>query len=180
MSAALELPERDDARVIWVFTADLDRPAFAQFAKVAKPWPLADALGLAGLNPRAVETFFAEDLNDYGLDRYLADAHGMDPRQVAPDAPRLAAVKGPVVLLFSRDLPPGASRIDPRPPLAFLGRYDAPYDLAPAMPHPSSSSTRGHIPGPGGPGTDPAILRRAVIYTLIALLALALLVMALV
>ena len=179
MSDDLTLPARDDARAIWVFTAALDAPAFAAFTKPGETWPLAQALGLPGLRPGSVETFLASDMSDYGLDRYLTEAHGMDPESVAPDATRLAALEGPVVLLFNRDLPAGAARLDPEPPLAFVGRYDAPYDLAPSAPHPETASTRGALAGPAGPEPDPGPMRRMLLVTLAVLIALALLVLAL-
>ena len=180
MSYDLALPEREDARAIWVFTAELDPPAFVAFTKVGETWPLAGALGLPGLSPASVETFHARDLADYGLERYLTEAHGMDPASVGPDSARLAALEGPVVLLFSRHLPRDAKRIDPRAPLAFIGRYDAPYGLAPAAPAPPRASTRGHLDGPAGPEQDPQLLRRPLMFTLAALILLAGLVMALV
>jgi hypothetical protein len=179
MSYDLTLPERDDARAIWVFTAELDPPAFAAFTKVGETWPLAGALGLPGLSPASVETFHTGDLAKYGLERYLTEAHGMDPASVGPDTTRLAALDGPVVLLFSRQLPPDAERVDPRAPLTLVGRYDAPYSLAPAAPAPPRASTRGHLDGPAGPEPDPQLLRRPLMFTLAALILLAVLVLAL-
>ena len=176
MSGDHTLPERDDARAIWVFTADLDEPSFAAFAKVRDSWPLAQALGLAGLSPASVETFHTSDLADYGLERYLTEAHGMDPASVGPDTERLAALTGPVVLLFSRDLPGEAAKIDPVPPLAFVGRYDAPYHLVPAAPRSPRESTRGELSGPAGPDPEPGLLRRPLIATLVVLVLLAALV----
>ena len=173
MTDDLTLPGRDGARTIWVFSADLDPAAFNAFARPGETWPLARALGLPGLSPAAVETFLTSDLQDYGLERYLTEAHGMDPASVAPDAARLAALDGPVVLLFSRDLPEGADRIDPDLPLAFIGRYAAPYSLAPAAPHLPSDSTRGHLAGPAGPASDSRSIQRLLLITLGALIALA-------
>lgn len=176
MSDDLTLPTRDDARAIWVFTAALDPADFETFAQVRDTYPLAEALGLPGLGPGSVETFLGEDIAEYGLDRYLTEAHGMDHGSVAPDAARLAALSGPVVLLFSRDLPEGIARLDPKPPLAFVGRYDAPYHLAPAAPHLPRASTDGVIPGPAGPAAGPRLLAPLLMFTLAALIALAALV----
>jgi len=179
MSEDLTLPDRDGARAIWVFTADLDPTAFAAFTRVGETWPLAEALGLERLSPAAVETFLASDLQEYGLERYLTEAHGMDPASVAPDADRLAAITGPVVLLFSNGLPEGATRLDPSLPLAFVGRYDAPRSLAPAAPNLPRQSTRGHLAGPEGPDPDPGVMRRPLLITLAVLVALVILVLAL-
>ena len=179
MSDDLALPERDDTRAIWVFTADLDPAAFKAFAKVGERWGLAEALGIEGLGPASVETFLASDLEGYGLERYLAEAHGMDPASVAQDAARLAAVEGPVVLLFSRDLPrdlPRGGTLDPAPPLAFVGRYDAPYNLAPAAVNAPRASTRGQLAG-GGSAGERALLGRPLLITLAVLIALAALVL---
>ncbi len=179
MSDDLSLPAREDARTIWVFTANLDPAGFAAFTKVGETWPLADALGLAGLSPASVETFHTRDLADYGLERYLTEAHGMDPASVGPHTDRLAALDGPVVLLFSRDLPRDTDRLDPSLPLAFVGRYDAPYRLAPAAPHLPSESTRGHVAGSDAPDGGAGDLRRPLIITLAVLILLAMLVVAL-
>ncbi|MEZ5723413.1 MAG: hypothetical protein R3D59_19015 [Paracoccaceae bacterium] len=173
MSDDLALPDRADARVTWVFTADLDPAAFKAFARPGETWPLAVALGLPGLSPAAVETFHTRDLGGYGLERYLTEAHGMDPASVGPDSARLAALAGPVVLLFNRGLPEGVTRLDPSPPLAFVGRYDAPWHLAPPAPHAPRPSTRGHIAGLAGPDPDPGALRRPLLLTLALLVLLA-------
>lgn len=176
MSDDLTVPKRDDARTIWVFTAALDPVEFEVFSQVGDTYPLAEALGLPGLGPASVETFLGEDIAEYGLDRYLTEAHGMDHASVAPEAARLTALRGPVVLLFARDLPAGIDRLDPRPPLAFVGRYDARDQLAPAAPHLSRDSTEGFIPGPAGPTSGPRLLAPLLMFTLTALIALAALV----
>lgn len=181
MNLDLTLPDRADTRAIWLFTADLDPPAFRAFTRVSdEGWPLADALGLRGLSPASVETFLAGDLEEYGLERYLIEAHGMDPGTVTPDADRLAAITGPVVLLFSGRLPEGATKLEPTAPLTFVGRYDAPYSLAPAAPNAPRESTRGHLPAADGPAPDPGMMRRPLLITLGVLIVLALLVVALV
>ncbi len=173
MSDDLTLPADNGARSIWVFTAALDAEAFARFARPGESWPLAEALGLPGLGPGSVETFHSDDLTGYGLERYLTEAHGMDPASTGPDTARLAAVTGPVVLLFSRELPEGATALDPVPPLAFVGRYDAPVHLVPSPPMPPRKSTLGHIETGAGPENAPARLIRPLALTLAALLLLA-------
>ena len=179
MSDDLTLPARDDARAIWVFTADLDAAGFKAFTKVGETWPLAEALGIPGLSPASVETFQVDDLEEYGLERYLTEAHGMDPASVTPDSDRLAALAGPVVLLFSGKMPDDIAKLDPAPPLAFVGRYDAPYRLVPPMPNAPRESTRGHLSGPAGPEPDASLMRRPLLITLAVLVALAALVLAL-
>jgi len=174
VSDDLTLPTREDARTIWVFTAALDAPGFGEFTKVGETWPLAGALGLPDLSPASVETFHTADLAGYGLERYLTEAHGMDPASVGPDTERLDALEGPVVLLFSRALPASTAKLDPTAPLAFVGRYDAPYELAPATPTSPRDATKGHLPGPAaGPSQDPGLLRRPLLITLAVLIALA-------
>jgi hypothetical protein len=175
----LAFPEAPGPRAIWVFTADLDDDAFTRFSQPVEPWPLAEALGVPGLDPAQVETFFAEDIADYGLARYLAQAHGMDAPEVEADADWLDALTGPVILVFSKGLPPGPGRFAPRAPLQFLGRYDQGEHLVPSRPMQPGPSTEGHIPPPAAALPDPARLRRMLAITLAALIALAALVWAL-
>lgn len=126
---ALQVPPT--GRATWVFQVALEGPTLEAFKAQPHPeqadapsaWPLREALGLARLDHDFIEVFEAEGLNDYGFARYLTEANGMDDASVAPDAARLDALKGPVLLVYSAALPQGTNALSPRAPLRLVGRY---------------------------------------------------------
>lgn len=177
MTDKLQFPERADTRAVWVFTADLPVSQLEGFKTRSETgWPLGEALGVDWLAPDFVEVFAPADIADYGLARYLTEANGMDPDQVAPDAERLNALTKPIVLVYSQALSGQQGRFDPKPPLSFVGRYDAPYSLTPTIPLPDFDSTSGIVTGPAGPSSYTPAMRRALILTVLALALLAVLV----
>ena len=177
MTDPLEFPERTDARVVWVFTADLPEPALDDFTtRTDAGWLLGEALGVPTLDPEFIETFPPKDIAEYGLVRYLTEANGMDPDQVGSDAAKLGALTKPVVLVYSQALSGQQGRFDPKPPLSFVGRYEAPYSLSPSMPLPEFESASGIVTGPSGPSSDTPKMRRTLVLTILALVLLAVLV----
>ncbi|NBD28739.1 MAG: hypothetical protein GVY31_01705 [Alphaproteobacteria bacterium] len=116
-------------RAVWVFELDLaetDLPGFRGDAAPRGPdrlSPLEQAVGAGPLESSHVELFMADTLSEYGLAKYLTEANGMDAASVAPDAERLDALSGPVLLVFSGALGAGIDRLDPEPPLRLVGRY---------------------------------------------------------
>lgn len=177
MTDPLQFPERADTRAVWLFTADLPIEALDEFkARTEAGWPLGEALGADWLNPDFVEVFAPADIAEYGLARYLTEANGMDPDQVAADTEKLGALSKPVVLVYSQALSGRQGRFDPKPPLTFVGRYEAPYSLTPAIPLPGFESTSGIVTGPSGPSSYTPAMRRALILTVLGLALLAILV----
>lgn len=177
MTDPLVFPERDDARVVWVFTAALPDEALDDFtARTDAGWPLAEALGDSTLEPEFIEAFPPQDIAEYGLMRYLTEANGMDADQVKADATRLGTLTDPVVLVYSQALSGQQGRFDPKPPLSFVGRYEAPYALTPSVPMPEFESASGVVTGPSGPSSDTPRMRRALGLTVLGLALLAVLV----
>jgi hypothetical protein len=177
MTDPLVFPERADARLVWVFTAALPDDTLDDFtARTDAGWPLGEALGITALEPEFIEAFPPQDIAEYGLVRYLTEANGMDPDQVSADAAKLGALTKPVVLVYSQALSGQQGRFDPKPPLSFVGRYEAPYSLSPSMPLPEFESASGVVTGPSGPSSDTPRMRRALVLTVLALALLAVLV----
>lgn len=177
MSDPLGFPHDTSARVIWVFAIDLPGTEFQAFVtKTETGWPLADALGVPGLDPAHVETFPATDIAEYGLARYLTEAHDMSEASVAPDAGTLDALAHPVALIFSQALGGRQGAFAPRSPVRFVGRYEKIPTLSPAAPLPAYDSAKGALSGPAGPAGGAFAARRSLVLTLLALLALALLI----
>lgn len=109
----LTLP-RTARRAVWVFSSDEAEMTAARAASL---------LGVSALDPDYVEAFEAEALGDLGLAEFLTGPNGMDDASVAPDAGKLDALHGPVLLVFSAALPEGETTLAPKPPLKLMGRY---------------------------------------------------------
>ncbi|RFP90194.1 hypothetical protein DZK27_03490 [Rhodobacteraceae bacterium 63075] len=117
---ALTLP-RAARRAVWVFSSeDAEMPADRA----------APLLGVSALDPDHVEAFEAEALGELGIAEFLTGANGMDKASVAPDAGKLDALRGPVLLVFSAALPGGETTLTPQPPLELVGRYVESSDAA--------------------------------------------------
>lgn len=109
-----------------------------------------------------------------GLSAYLVEGEGVDAAAISPDAARLDAVKGPILLLLPRAVPPGTT-LSPQAPLVHLGDYP----LASARPGDGpirTSSAEGLISGAPPQTTDPGTQRRTSGMVALAALAVALLV----
>lgn len=126
-SAVLSL---DEFRAIWVYSLDVsqdewgallddtDDPATGEIRR-----PLANALGLTSLDSDFIDFLVNDELKALPLSQLLIEAHGMDAESVAPDAAKLDALRGQVVLVHSSALAATAPSVEPRPPLKFVGRY---------------------------------------------------------
>lgn len=122
---------------IWVFQIDLAEPELAEFTDQITSangevniWPLRDALGVAHLNADYTEVFQAETMKEYGLARYLTEANGMDLDSVSPDAAKLDALNGSLLLLFSSALLETELNLNPINPLQLVGRYTESRDFS--------------------------------------------------
>ncbi len=187
MSDLLSIPAAS-LRTVWVFTIALDEealPAFEEERPAAgtdershshSHWPLRDALGLAQLDAGFAEVFMAEKLKDYGFARYLVEGDGMDEASVAPDADRLDALTGPVLVLHSGGLPEQTTRLDPRAPLTLVGRYTETMEFTLRSPLDSASAkTPTDIP-PTAPRKKPSDAAMSGRVATVALLVMGLLV----
>jgi len=182
VSDPLEFGPDTGLRELWLFTLFVQKDDVPDWEppRMGHPtgdWPLEAALGAGPLDPAHVQVFTAADLGPQGLRRFIADAHGMDEKQVGADAGKLDALQGTVALVLSGALKERPGRFNLERRVNFIGRYTAPQALTPTRPAAPSASTRGHIPAPAAPPPD---TRRGLILTLAGLLALAFLIFALV
>lgn len=174
MSDPLAFDGASGPRRVWVFA--LDTEVAGPLARWREPaedgsWPLPTALGEVRPDPAHVEVFAAGELADYGLDRYLTEANGMDPDAVAADRERLGALDGGVVVVFSRGLTGQAGRFAPVAPLAFVGTYAEKPSLVPPSPIAPIDAARGTLM-PGNTPPPAASTGRHPWFILIAALAI--------
>ena len=167
-----------DLRRIWLFTVDLPEDEIKSFTDEqfnddgdSTGLALRDALGVVRLDPDYVEVFKVETMSDYGLDRYLSEAHGMAEDQVAPDAEKLKALTGYVVLIVSKAFEERAAHFNLSDKLELVGNYSAETQVIPLEPL-RSTATKGTIAG-GKPGrSDAATGGRVATMVLLVLFAL--------
>jgi len=154
MTGALAIPPGPE-RCVWVFAIDLPTDEAEAFASGA----LAEALGVDHLDPTQTELIDADTFTEYGLTRYLAEGQGIADASLSPDAAKLDALRGPLLLVFRPAL--GQGHLAPRPPLRLIGRYDevplpprigmAGYDAAadtipvPVVKRPSDAAMSGRV-----------------------------------
>lgn len=105
--------------VIRLFALDLP-PEQVTFLR--EPGALAQVLGVQTLDETQADILKPEDLGEIGLSGYLVDGAGVPPSQIAPDAARLDARKGAVLVLRSRAFD-GAATIAPAPGVRLIGTY---------------------------------------------------------
>lgn len=121
-------------RSVWVLRLDMG----TELAEaLVDDGPLAQMLGVDQLDRSRVELIQAEDFAEYGILHYLHDGHGFPMEALLPDEAALAALYGPVLLVFRAALPAGLGRIDPKAPLHLVGRYDEEPVPAPIAMEPS-------------------------------------------
>jgi hypothetical protein len=123
MTEAITIPAGGPARLL-LFTLDLPREdiRFMATHHDRAGW-LASMLGVATVNPAEVETFDLDDLGSLGIAGYLIEAHGLSAEVLAPDLDRLAALKGPVMILRTVAFGGRAVRLQPRPVMALAGAW---------------------------------------------------------
>lgn len=85
--------------------------------------PLAAMLGHPDLDLNGVEVFEVADVQGLGLNAYLAEAYDIPAATLAPDAPRLGALEGTVVVLTPRALGRLALSLDLPPSLTLIGSW---------------------------------------------------------
>lgn len=120
----------DEFRAIWVYGLNVpDAEWGALLAEGVDPEtgeidrPLRDALGLEALDSDFIDFLINDELEAFNLSRLLVEAHGMDPQSIAPDAAKLDALRGQVLLVHSNALGSLPPSVEPKPPLKFIGRY---------------------------------------------------------
>lgn len=114
----LTIPAVDDLGVR-VFQADLS-PDDMQRDKARLVQSL---LGDPDLDPAHVELFDVADLSDFGLAGYLSEGLGVPDTALTADRGKLQAVRGPVLILLSKELHGREATLSLDPRLSLLGTY---------------------------------------------------------
>ncbi|MGB7317791.1 MAG: hypothetical protein WBC85_07475 [Planktotalea sp.] len=92
---------------------------------------LVEALGVETLNPEQVDIIALEDLDELGLEGYLALGMGIPADEIEAMRPQLAALKGDVVLIRSAAFGGKATTLTPQAPLRWIASFgEVPLDLA--------------------------------------------------
>ncbi len=85
------------------------------------PGALDIALGVENIDPEQVELFATTDLAGVGLATYLIDGCGIPETAIAPDAARLDALDGDVMVVLSRAFGGRAVTLRPAAQLSLAG-----------------------------------------------------------
>lgn len=174
-----------DFRAIWVYAlnvSDADWGALLSDARDPEDdsavLPLPKALGLRGLDTDFIDFMVNDELEALKLSSLLIEAHGMDADSVAPDAARLDALRGQVLLVHSSALGSKAPSTDPEPPLTFVGRYSEALkmDATPMAPDTSQIAAAMEPSDPVPPKKKPSDAAMSGRVATVALLVMALLV----
>ncbi|MCI5096354.1 MAG: hypothetical protein MRY77_08580 [Rhodobacteraceae bacterium] len=119
MTEAIDIP-LGERGAIRVFTLDM-HPEQAKFLR--EPGALAQVLGLDAIDMDQVEIFPVEDLEDLGLEGYLAEGCNVPSEQIAADRDRLQAITGYVLLIRSRAFDGQAVTLTPAQSITLVARY---------------------------------------------------------
>jgi hypothetical protein len=123
------------------------------------PGALDRALGVAGLDADQVEIFAIDDLAGVGLATYLNDGLGLPDAVVAPDADRLDALTGFVMVVLSRAFGGRAATLTPTAQLTLAGIWSqSPTNWA-GHGHLASDSARGSTAPPAAASASPRAAR---------------------
>lgn len=113
--------------VIRMFTLDLPDDQIAGFTEpdfdADAPAPINAALGVTLLDTDFVEVFPVSNLAGLGLAGYLTEGLGVPADQVAPNAARLNAIEGHVVIVLSQAFGGFEVTLAPKAPLKWIGTY---------------------------------------------------------
>jgi len=111
--------------LIRLFVVDLPPEEIKAFNTHATDtgWPLQQALGATDLDPARIELFHINDLDDLGLSGYMTEGLGIADKDITPDAARLDALTGHVLIVQSAAFLGNAQTLTPRAPLRWIGTY---------------------------------------------------------
>lgn len=109
--------------LVRLFALDMP-PERARFLR--EPGAAAQVLGVDGLDPAEVEVFPVRDLEDLGLDGYLAEGCGIAPDRLAADRDRLRALDGWVMVVRSRAFGEKGATLRPDPAVRLVVTYAEP------------------------------------------------------
>ncbi len=177
MSDQIRIPANEHG-VVRLFALDLPEAEAEAFAAPAEtgPWPLAEAMQAAHLEPDHVALLRLDDLEGIGLAGYLTDGLGLAPEEVAESRPLLDPLKGHVVIVTSPAFGGQAQELVIRRPLRHVATWRE-AESVPPMDKLRSDSAQGRLEGAAGLASAPKQGRWATLLLLgiLALLALGML-----
>ena len=112
--------------VIRIFMANLTTEQAASFTESPDedtPAPINRALGVTYLDSDFVELFPLSNLDGMGLAGYLTEGLGVAEADVKPNASRLNAMSGQVLIVLSQAFGGFETTITPTAPLKWIGTY---------------------------------------------------------
>lgn len=109
--------------IVRLFSLNM-RPEQARFLQ--EPGAAAQALGVAELDPEQVDIFEVSDLEDLGLEGYLAEGAGIPADRIARDRDRLRALTGWVMAVRSRAFGGKPTELKPAKTLDLIGVFAEP------------------------------------------------------
>lgn len=165
MSTVMDIRESETG-VVRVFHLDLPPEAIERFTVQAGTgeWPLMYGMGAKKLSAAFIDVVRIADLGSMPLSSYLAEAHGVPPEALAPDAARLDKLRGHVLILPSQAFARTAQTLSIRTPLRWIATYEETKGRTMAAPL-RSKAARG-VTGTrtqAATGLDPAVLRWVLI-----------------
>jgi hypothetical protein len=108
---------------------------------------LTHALGIEILDPEQVDIITVSDLDELGLEGYLALGIGIEPDEIEAMRPQISALKGDVALVRSAAFGGKATTLTPRAPLRWIASFgETPLDTT--APPITTSSASGTISSP--------------------------------
>lgn len=138
-----------DTTTLRLLHLDLPPEAVARFTQMAGTgeWPLKYALGASKLRESLVDVVAIKDLGPMRLSQYLAQAHEVSARALGPDAARIDALQGHVVILPPRAFDGASQTLTISPPLSLVGSYA---EVAPTRGGPAVTARSAQGAGGGG------------------------------
>lgn len=135
-------------------------------------WPLQDALGLAHLDAEFIELFDVADLGELGLAGYMIEGLGIAEADVTMHRAQLDAIKGEVLLVYSKAFGGFETTLRPQAPLRWIGTYQE--DRPPVSFDPlSSEAAQGEtVPDAKPRPSDAAMSGRVAMVALLVIFAL--------
>lgn len=135
------------------------------------PGAMGTALGLPGIDTDYVEAFPLTDLAGLGLAMYLTEGCGVPESIIAPEADRLDALEGAVMIVLSKAFGGKAVQLHPSTQLNLVGVFaQTPVDWSGNGPIKSASALPGSGPAASASQSRPL---RAMAYVALGLIALA-------
>ncbi|MEL6684625.1 MAG: hypothetical protein AAFN63_05580 [Pseudomonadota bacterium] len=161
--------------VIRIFTANLTTEQAQRFTESPDedtPAPIHRALGVTHLDSDFVELFPLSNLGGLGLAGYLTEGLGVAEADVKPNAARLNAMSGQVLIVLSQAFGGFETTITPTAPLKWIGTYTEEGASVKFEPLPSDGAKGATETSSGKPAkSDARVGGMIAMYALIAMFA---------